>query len=602
MAQTETIQENFFQAIDTIVQNRIANLPYDKTIECEVIEQVINEKNVYKVQYQGVRFEALSMVTNLQKGDIVYVQVPQSDFRKEKFIIASKRNVETQKVKSLPFLSFIKGNNLFSNVLNQTEFNLQLNSHKEVEKQFTFIRFDGEELAYGFTRMGLKATFGAAINTPLVSGDYGIKVRIYGYNQKQWTESGDWLYRTALAQPNNTNFYQDFYLKKEDMIGTNLYNTHGFQNQEKVFDITGWVIDSIVVSLWQDNEFKDVNGTEITNKFVTISNLQLYLGYDINQVNPYGEPTLLLQTKDGWLYNTPTSTDPIITKDIEFKVIKKEENSNNYVEDSNWLIFNTAESDTFPKLEQYDPSSETASKYSKKYYFVPFNPAVWNYDEISDRYIKIKGTTIQINKNNKFLDPVQNGYCYTLGLSGSALEREIQAAETTKEQIEANLAEIKATIQQLQEYYDNTLSLDAKERIQLYLNQQKEVQKQLNAINKILQELNAKIYVSNELWFVHKDSRELLLSLVDNGLESEREDEIVISGSLVFSGPELLFKSSDGVVLLRLNTNNSQFMGNADSATYCTSNNDKYNIYENFAAIQTALRALGSNFQLKKQE
>ena len=31
------LQEDLFQAIDTIVQARLANLPYDKTIECEVI-------------------------------------------------------------------------------------------------------------------------------------------------------------------------------------------------------------------------------------------------------------------------------------------------------------------------------------------------------------------------------------------------------------------------------------------------------------------------------------------------------------------------------------------------------------------------------------
>lgn len=525
MAQSDVIQENFFQAIDTIVQNRIANLPYDKTIECEVVEQLLTEKNLYKVQYQGVQFEATSIVTDLNRGDIVYVQIPQNDFRKEKFIIALKRSVEVQKVKTLPFLTFIKGSNLFSNIVNKTTFNLELNSHKEVERQFTFLRFGDQELAYGFTRMGLKATFGAAINTELSSGNYGIRIRIYGYNQKEWTQSGDELWQTAIARPNQEEFYKDFYLKKEDMIGTNLYNTHGFQNQEKVFDITGWVIDSIVVSLWQDNNFKDMNGTDITNKFITITNLQLYLGYDVTEVRPAGESTIFMITKDGLLYDNPRY-DEVISKQVDFRVIQREKDSNNYYENNSLLLFNTNDLSNYPKLEQYNPTSETASTYSKKYYFVPFSNYYWLTENITDEIIKVTGTRVYLNRDNKFIDPIKNGFCYTLK-DGD--------------------------------------------------------------------------YVSNELWFVHKDNKDLLDELLNSGISDTITEEVTIAGALVYTGPELLFKSSDGTILMRLNVNNSEFMGTSRSATYTEDDTYYYDILKNLQKIETKLKTIDNSFALIRE-
>jgi len=72
------ITENLFQSIDTIISARIANLSYDKTIECEVVGF---EGEYFKVQYQAAIFKASSLVKNLSVGDIVYVTVPQGDFK-----------------------------------------------------------------------------------------------------------------------------------------------------------------------------------------------------------------------------------------------------------------------------------------------------------------------------------------------------------------------------------------------------------------------------------------------------------------------------------------------------------------------------------------
>ena len=86
----QDIAENLFQSIDTIVKARLANLSYDQTLECEIISDTNAEQGKYLVQYQASLFTALSTDTSYKKGDIVYVQIPQGDFTKDKNIIKQK--------------------------------------------------------------------------------------------------------------------------------------------------------------------------------------------------------------------------------------------------------------------------------------------------------------------------------------------------------------------------------------------------------------------------------------------------------------------------------------------------------------------------------
>jgi hypothetical protein len=85
------------------------------------------------------------------------------------------------------------------------------------------------------------------------------------------------------------------------MVSTNLYNTHGYINQEKVIDITGWVIDNITVTLWQDGNFKNDHGALLSNQRISFTNLQLYLGYDIEEFNNK-DSKLVIYSYDGLQY------------------------------------------------------------------------------------------------------------------------------------------------------------------------------------------------------------------------------------------------------------------------------------------------------------
>ena len=99
MSVGSNIQESILKAIDTMAQRRIDQLQLDKTITA-IINAPVGVKNgrkIYKVEYEGGYFNA----TAQNKDDAylprmaVYVQVPQGDFSKEKFILGQASKLAT---------------------------------------------------------------------------------------------------------------------------------------------------------------------------------------------------------------------------------------------------------------------------------------------------------------------------------------------------------------------------------------------------------------------------------------------------------------------------------------------------------------------------
>ena len=67
-------QNSLFQSIDTIVSARIANLPYDQTVECDVIDNINAANGEYVVQYQAAKFNAYSENKTFEVGERGYVR------------------------------------------------------------------------------------------------------------------------------------------------------------------------------------------------------------------------------------------------------------------------------------------------------------------------------------------------------------------------------------------------------------------------------------------------------------------------------------------------------------------------------------------------
>ena len=88
--------------------------------------------------------------------------------------------------------------------------------------------------------------------------------------------------------------------------------------------------------------------------------------------------------------------------------------------------------------------------------------------------------------------------------------------------------------------------------------------------------------------------QELLWQEVSSGVVSGETtaDQTLIKGTLIIEGNELLFKTTDGVTVLKLSTKNSELNGKARVA----SNYEvEGTIYQNLKAIETALNTIRPN-------
>lgn len=307
-----------FQSIDTIVSARIANLPYDQTVECYVVNNDQADQGIYKVKYQNAEFEAVSDNTNFKIDERVYVQIPQGDFDQDKIIIRKKQLEEKQKVKKLPLLSMAKSANFFTATENQETYSLKIESSETIGTK-TFIW--ANTIYAGYTKLGLKASIMSDIPYTMLSGDYGFKIDITSYNQSN-------IPTNLHNSEKNTETY---YLKIEDMIGSNFYNTNGYQNQEKTIDITNKVITSIKVSLWQDGKFISKEYGQVLNKFIYYTNLQLYIGYDVSEFNQ--NPKLFLYSEDGLQYSTN-----INSKTLKARLLTLDEDTLFFTENNNLFL------------------------------------------------------------------------------------------------------------------------------------------------------------------------------------------------------------------------------------------------------------------------
>lgn len=88
MAQTSTeITEKLFEAVDTIIGERITSLPYDQTIVAQIVSAEDHANGIYIVTHDyNTNFTAYADYTGFQVGDYVYVRIPEGDYTKQKVI------------------------------------------------------------------------------------------------------------------------------------------------------------------------------------------------------------------------------------------------------------------------------------------------------------------------------------------------------------------------------------------------------------------------------------------------------------------------------------------------------------------------------------
>lgn len=300
----QDLVENLFKSIDTIVNKRIENLPYDKTIIAHIEDNSQASKGKYVVNDGTSSFDAYSENTTYQINENVYVNVPQGDFQKQKTItgkyIPDENNTVSYNYIS-PMENFVNVTGNLINV-NQDTWQLITNGDSEHstfisdEEPYQILIWDSPVQISGFDTMGFSANFCSWLREyELISGSYGIRI--------------DLTCEESSLQSESQQINYSFYLNELDMEG-DPYNFDNYHLQEKIFDISKLSqINYIRVYFYQDSKFKDLQN-ELINVFeggkegksyynLFIREPILALGYNLSN---FKEDKVLLYTFDSKTY------------------------------------------------------------------------------------------------------------------------------------------------------------------------------------------------------------------------------------------------------------------------------------------------------------
>lgn len=343
--------ESLLEAIDIVARARDAELPYDQTLECVVIDNSEAQSYKYLVSNNGGQFVARTERTDLQIGDHVYVKIVNNDPAAERLIISKKMMEQESIPVGLEYEKFVK---VTQNFAYQYSSITSIDGNSDTREIVLSNTINEESVWAGYTTMGLKFSLSAMplnVLDKIINGNYGVKVVLYCLDQ---TTSSS-LESVVLGLEGNKKEQwetKEFSLDCVDMIGVDHYNTLGYCNQSKLYDITNLIIKRVEVWLYQkgnfrDNENNSINPEEKTFR-ISVDSLSIAFGYDIAQfTNHY---LLYLYTQGGLRYNDSTASRKMYVRYL----------------DDNGVEYSTDDS---LRLFKYDPSRPTINEQLNEWYY-----------------------------------------------------------------------------------------------------------------------------------------------------------------------------------------------------------------------------------------
>lgn len=137
------ITQGLFEAVDTIIGERISALPYDQTIVCQIVNTQDHANGIYTVTHNyNTTFTAYADFTGYNVNDYVYVRIPEGDYTQQKvitgkFLEGMIISGETQNIAVTPVSSFLLYNK--DNQINQY-------SWSKTEREIVFTYFNSTNL------------------------------------------------------------------------------------------------------------------------------------------------------------------------------------------------------------------------------------------------------------------------------------------------------------------------------------------------------------------------------------------------------------------------------------------------------------------------
>ena len=317
------INENICQAIDIIIQERLSHISFDTTVLCKVVDDSKKEQGIYIVKSDETKFEAYSSLQTLLNGDSVYVQIPNGDWNEQKFILSKKTSEDQNPSLTYrsPFSNFIDITGNLVNV-NTNEYGLTANANDENLKEIEIWSYNSanqEEPLKGYSSLGIKAGFKTMLNSNVIKGNYGLRLKIVSKLDKLINSAGD----NKLQGAEYT-----LELNEKNMNG-NPYSFSTYANQEILFDISQ--IDNILsmsLVFYQKpgSFFIDKNNNTyalevVSKKNLFVNNIGVFLGYRTDEIT---EEKVIIYSNDSSSYNKDATNQKDNNKKIKLRWIYKD--------------------------------------------------------------------------------------------------------------------------------------------------------------------------------------------------------------------------------------------------------------------------------------
>lgn len=300
-----------FQAIETIIGQRLSEMNFDTTIICTIIDDKDKDKGRYRAKNnENLTFDVYcNAETKYSKNDQVYVLIPQGDYSNEKtivnkyfsdgetaiaFVPTDERILKDSDASLKPVNSEAGSDGIYTIYANYTK-----TGGEEYEKNGKYIRIyknwlQGQNYS-GFNTLNIKADIQCSLKeqySTIKSGIYGIQVSMYVK-----TASGN-LKRLVYKFNSNQDMYGDPYA----------YYIYGTQEQNFSFEPTD-IIQYINVYLYQNQAFKDKDGTISYNtnyNAINFKNIEITFGHDVVQAE---DKTVSIYTQNSSTYTVSKDYD-----------------------------------------------------------------------------------------------------------------------------------------------------------------------------------------------------------------------------------------------------------------------------------------------------
>lgn len=274
--------EEFFKSIDIIVEQRLADLSYDKTVIATIIDDSQKANGKYIVSDGTIKFDAYTNDLNYKIDDQVRITIMNGDWSQKKFIAGLYTdNGTNDAVTYVPPL-----NNVFQNeyAKNNVNTNFELMANGDIVSKPIW----GKHIVPGSSEYILQAegiynviTLSGDFKTDLgnlSAGGYGLRLDLY-----------------IQGQTEDERIVKFVTFDSSEMIG-NPYSFIIDSRQEKQIAIAAeGIVTEIVLSIYQgvsyenegsitDNLFYDKNGNLIEEKPIYFNNIIIGFGSNLNEI------------------------------------------------------------------------------------------------------------------------------------------------------------------------------------------------------------------------------------------------------------------------------------------------------------------------------